>query len=184
MPATPSSSSSTSTTHFGFHTVPTSSKEDLVGGVFSVASKYDLMNDAMSMGVHRLWKDDFVDGLRPGAKGPMRCIDVAGGTGDIALRILDSAREKYADRDTSVDVVDINPEMLKEGFKRFKKTMYHNSPYLTRPVCFGLTEPQHPRSTSSRPTLSICPQSSSPITLMTCIPLLSVSETALLRQMC
>ena len=87
------------------------------------------MNDAMSMGVHRLWKDEYVGSLKPGAKGPMRCIDLAGGTGDIALRILDHARENYADRETSVDVVDINPEMLKEGYKRFKKTMYHNSTY-------------------------------------------------------
>ena len=63
----------------------------------------------------------------------MRCIDVAGGTGDIALRILDYAREHYADRETSVDVVDINPEMLGEGYKRFKKTMYHNSPYSADP---------------------------------------------------
>lgn len=100
----------------------------MVKNVFdSVASSYDVMNDAMSMGVHRLWKDDFVSSLKPGRKGPMRCIDLAGGTGDIALRILDFARENYADRETSVDVVDINGEMLKEGFKRFKKTMYHNS---------------------------------------------------------
>lgn len=97
-------------------------------GVFSaVASKYDLMNDAMSLGVHRLWKDDYVSALKPGAKGPIKCLDVAGGTGDIALRILDYARENYADRETTVDVADINPEMLKEGFTRFKKTMYHNS---------------------------------------------------------
>lgn len=97
-------------------------------GVFSaVASKYDLMNDAMSLGVHRLWKDDYVSALKPGSKGPMKCLDVAGGTGDIALRILDYARETYADRETTVDVADINPEMLKEGFTRFKKTMYHNS---------------------------------------------------------
>ena len=116
------------TTHFGFQTVREEDKEDMVKHVFSsVASKYDLMNDAMSMGVHRLWKDEYVGSLKPGAKGPMRCIDVAGGTGDIALRILDHARENYADRESSVDVVDINPEMLKEGFKRFKKTMYHNS---------------------------------------------------------
>ncbi|OBZ68756.1 2-methoxy-6-polyprenyl-1,4-benzoquinol methylase, mitochondrial [Grifola frondosa] len=60
----------------------------------------------------------------------MSCIDVAGGTGDIALRILDFAREKYADRETRVDVVDINGEMLKEGYKRFKKTMYHNTPQI------------------------------------------------------
>ena len=103
-------------------------KETLVKNVFdSVASRYDLMNDATSLGVHRLWKDTFVDRLRPGRKGAMRCIDVAGGTGDIALRILDYAREKYADRETSVDVVDINKQMLNEGVKRFKKTMYHYS---------------------------------------------------------
>jgi 2-methoxy-6-polyprenyl-1,4-benzoquinol methylase len=85
------------------------------------------MNDATSLGVHRLWKDDFVSALKPGKKGPLKCVDVAGGTGDIALRILDHAREKYADRETTVDVVDINGQMLQEGFKRFKKTMYHNS---------------------------------------------------------
>lgn len=115
-------------THFGFRTVPEEDKEHLVRSVFSsVASKYDLMNDAMSMGVHRLWKDDFVSLLKPGSKGPIKCLDVAGGTGDIALRILDYAREKYADRETTVDIADINPGMLKEGHTRFKKTMYHNS---------------------------------------------------------
>ncbi len=97
-------------------------------GVFdSVASSYDIMNDAMSLGVHRLWKDNFISLLRPGSKGPIRCIDVAGGTGDIALRILDHARETRGDRETRVDIVDINGEMLKEGHTRFKKTMYHNS---------------------------------------------------------
>jgi 2-methoxy-6-polyprenyl-1,4-benzoquinol methylase len=59
----------------------------------------------------------------------MKCIDVAGGTGDIALRILDYAKDNFADRETSVDVVDINAQMLKEGFRRFKKTMYHNSKF-------------------------------------------------------
>ncbi|CAE6482223.1 unnamed protein product [Rhizoctonia solani] len=117
-----------STTHFGYKTVPTGSKESLVKGVFSsVASKYDIMNDAMSMGVHRLWKDQFVSLLDPGRRKPVKCLDVAGGTGDIALRILDSARERWADRETSVRLLDINPEMLAEGQKRFKKTMYHNS---------------------------------------------------------
>ena len=116
------------TTHFGFQTVPEEAKETLVKGVFSsVAEKYDLMNDAMSLGIHRLWKDSFVDELKAGKRGPMRCLDVAGGTGDIALRILDYAREKHYDRETSVDVLDINPEMLKEGKRRFKQTMYHNS---------------------------------------------------------
>jgi len=125
---TPESNEPPRRTHFGFRTVVEDEKEHLVRSVFSsVASKYDLMNDAMSIGVHRLWKDDFVSLLKPGSKGPIKCIDVAGGTGDIALRMLDYAREKYADRETTVDVTDINPEMLNEGFRRFKKTMYHNS---------------------------------------------------------
>ena len=116
------------TASFGYKTVLEDEKESLVKNVFdSVASKYDLMNDASSLGVHRLWKDSFVSALKPGRKGPMRCIDVAGGTGDIALRILDYARENYADRETTVEVVDINDQMLKEGYRNFKKTMYHNS---------------------------------------------------------
>ncbi|KAJ7794182.1 UbiE/COQ5 methyltransferase [Mycena olivaceomarginata] len=127
-PASDSSKSTPRTASFGFRTVPEEEKESLVKNVFdSVASSYDLMNDASSLGVHRLWKDTFISTLRPGKKGPLRCIDVAGGTGDIALRILDHAREKYADRETTVEVVDINGQMLKEGFRRFKKTMYHNS---------------------------------------------------------
>ncbi|KAJ6512185.1 ubiquinone menaquinone biosynthesis methyltransferase UbiE [Mycena vitilis] len=120
------------TVSFGFKTVPEEEKESLVRNVFdSVASSYDLMNDASSLGVHRLWKDTLISTLRPGRKGPLRCIDVAGGTGDIALRILDHAREKYADRETTVEVVDINGQMLKEGFRRFKKTMYHNTPQIS-----------------------------------------------------
>lgn len=121
-------SSEPRTASFGFRTVPEEAKEGMVRDVFdSVAAKYDLMNDASSLGVHRLWKDEFVASLRPGRRGPQKCIDVAGGTGDIALRILDFAREKYACRDSTVDVVDINSQMLKEGVKRFKKTMYYNS---------------------------------------------------------
>lgn len=124
----PPTEASPRTTSFGYRTVPEDTKESLVKNVFdSVASSYDLMNDATSLGVHRLWKDTLVSSLKPGRKGPARCIDVGGGTGDIALRILDHARENYADRETSVEVVDINGQMLKEGFRRFKKTMYHNS---------------------------------------------------------
>ncbi|KAJ2354940.1 2-hexaprenyl-6-methoxy-1,4-benzoquinone methyltransferase, partial [Coemansia sp. RSA 2611] len=81
-----------STTHFGFKTVPKDMKESLVRGVFSsVASSYDVMNDAMSMGVHRLWKDHFIRKMapQPGAK----LLDVAGGTGDITQRFLE-----YQDR--------------------------------------------------------------------------------------
>ncbi|KZS93574.1 UbiE/COQ5 methyltransferase [Sistotremastrum niveocremeum HHB9708] len=125
-------SSSSDTTHFGFQNVPRHKKEDMVKSVFSsVASSYDVMNDAMSLGVHRLWKHDFVSTLNPGASGPSKCIDLAGGTGDIALRILDHAREKHYDRETTVDIVDLNPDMLKEGQKRFKQTMYHNTPQVS-----------------------------------------------------
>jgi len=120
------------TTHFGFQDVPTNSKESLVKTVFSsVASSYDVMNDAMSFGVHRLWKDTFVSMVSPGSSGPIKCIDVAGGTGDIALRILDHAREKHYDRETTIDIVDINPDMLKEGQRRFKRTMYYNTPQVS-----------------------------------------------------
>lgn len=119
------------TTHFGYKEVLADEKENLVKTVFSsVASSYDVMNDTMSFGVHRLWKDDFVSSLDPGSDVvgvQTKCIDVAGGTGDIALRILDWAREKHADRDLSVDVVDINPDMLEEGRRRFRQTMYYNS---------------------------------------------------------
>lgn len=93
----------------------------------SVAGSYDLMNDAMSAGVHRLWKNDFISMLAPGSSGPIKCLDVAGGTGDISFRILDHAREKYADRETEVTVSDINPDMLEEGKRRFKQSMYWNS---------------------------------------------------------
>jgi ubiquinone/menaquinone biosynthesis C-methylase UbiE len=125
----------------------------------SVASKYDLMNDTMSLGVHRLWKDTFVESLKPGRKGPIKCIDVAGGTGDIALRILDFAREKYADRETTVDVVDINEAMLKEGFKRFKKTMYHNSTLNCLQYASHHSKVvviQHPKYRFRKPTLRNC----------------------------
>jgi ubiquinone/menaquinone biosynthesis methyltransferase len=127
-----STGSSNKSASFGFREVAEEEKEGLVKNVFdSVASSYDLMNDASSLGVHRLWKDTYVQGLRPGKQGPMRCIDVAGGTGDIALRILDYAREKHYDRETTVDVVDINAQMLKEGQRRFKQTMYHNTPQVS-----------------------------------------------------
>ena len=98
------------TTHFGFRTVPEDQKASMVREVFdSVASRYDLMNDLMSLGVHRLWKDAFVDWLRP--RPGQRLIDVGGGTGDIAFR--------YRDRGGGAVVVcDINREMLAVGRDR------------------------------------------------------------------
>lgn len=116
-------SKATSTTHFGSKIVPTAEKSKMVGHVFSsVASKYDVMNDIMSLGIHRLWKDHFINkldpGKRPNSTEPLNFIDVAGGSGDIAFGILDYAKAKYGDKVSTMDVVDINPEMLKEGEKR------------------------------------------------------------------
>ena len=173
------SQSSGRTTSFGFRTVAEESKETLVKGVFdSVASKYDLMNDASSLGVHRLWKDDLVSALKPGRKGPIRCIDVAGGTGDIALRILDHVREKYADRETTVDIVDINAQMLREGFKRFKKTMYHNSECFRLCLDTLLRGSKHHRYRSMRPMHRNFPHRSSRTSRTTCTRSHLVSATA------
>lgn len=96
------------------------------------------MNDSMSLGIHRIWKDSFVSNMLPrlpssihhnkGAPNPtLKCLDVAGGTGDIAFRLLDRAREKFGSRDVEVEIVDINEGMLLEGRKRAAKTMYYNS---------------------------------------------------------
>ena len=83
------------TTHFGFQDVPESEKAGRVRGVFgSVASKYDVMNDVMSMGIHRIWKDAMMDWLAPRAG--TRLLDVAGGTGDISFRYLKRAGYAHA----------------------------------------------------------------------------------------
>lgn len=104
-------------THFGFKEVNRDKKAGLVGEIFSgVAKKYDLMNDFMSAGVHRLWKNKMVGEISFAGKESLRIIDLAGGTGDIAFRMAKKARDnnvKYA-----IDVVDINQEMLDVGKER------------------------------------------------------------------
>ena len=105
------SDESQTTTHFGFETVPENEKAGRVQGVFSsVASKYDVMNDAMSLGIHRIWKDAMMDWLAPRAG--QRLLDVAGGTGDISFRFLKRAGSGHA------TVLDITENMLIEGRKR------------------------------------------------------------------
>jgi len=107
------------TTHFGNRTVALEEKQGLVNDVFHrVADRYDLMNDLMSGGVHRLWKDAMVARLQPPKTGtrPYRVLDMAGGTGDIAQRILD-ASVGYAE----VTVSDINEDMLRVGEERAKR---------------------------------------------------------------
>lgn len=101
----------TKTTHFGFQTVAENQKAGMVHGVFTrVASKYDVMNDVMSGGVHRLWKDAMMDWLapRPGQK----LLDVAGGTGDVAFRFLKRAPGATA------TVLDMTESMLVAGRQR------------------------------------------------------------------
>ena len=100
------------TTHFGFQTVDEDQKAGMVHGVFTrVASKYDIMNDLMSMGIHRVWKDAMMDWLAP--RPGQYLLDVAGGTGDVAFRFLNRAGEG-----ARATVLDMTASMLEEGRKR------------------------------------------------------------------
>jgi len=99
------------TTHFGFETVPENEKAGRVHGVFTnVASKYDIMNDVMSVGIHRVWKDAMMDWLAPRAG--QKLLDVAGGTGDVSFRFLKRAGQAHA------TVLDMTESMLVEGRQR------------------------------------------------------------------
>jgi len=100
---------------FGFERVPLEDKQGLVDDVFhSVAARYDLMNDLMSGGLHRVWKSAMVSALNPPRRGrPWHMLDVAGGTGDIALRVAERSNGH-----ASIVVSDINPSMLDIGQER------------------------------------------------------------------
>jgi demethylmenaquinone methyltransferase / 2-methoxy-6-polyprenyl-1,4-benzoquinol methylase len=103
------------TTHFGFRDVPLNDKQTLVNDVFhSVAQRYDLMNDLMSGGLHRLWKELMINALNP-PRGdtPFALLDVAGGTGDIAFRAANAAGSGF-----KATVCDINSDMLAVGRDR------------------------------------------------------------------
>jgi demethylmenaquinone methyltransferase/2-methoxy-6-polyprenyl-1,4-benzoquinol methylase len=103
------------TVSFGFKTVPEEARQGLVNEVFSsVAARYDLMNDLMSGGLHRLWKDDLVGMLAPPRSDrPFHLLDVAGGTGDITLKAL-----RAAGAGTRATLLDISPEMIEVGRRR------------------------------------------------------------------
>ncbi len=104
-------------THFGFRTVESDQKAGLVRAVFDgVADQYDLMNDLLSAGVHRLWKTSMIDWLnpRPGS----HLLDVAGGTGDIALRFIDRLKNNTGANPGHVTVCDINEAMIGVGRDR------------------------------------------------------------------
>src|SRR5471032_2455202 len=103
------------TTHFGFRDVPIGDKQTLVNDVFhSVARRYDLMNDLMSAGMHRVWKDLMITALNPPrSEAPFALLDVAGGTGDIAFRAAKAAGSGFR-----ATVCDINSDMLEVGRER------------------------------------------------------------------
>jgi demethylmenaquinone methyltransferase/2-methoxy-6-polyprenyl-1,4-benzoquinol methylase len=103
------------TTHFGFRDVAVGDKQGLVNDVFhSVARRYDLMNDLMSAGLHRLWKDIMINALNPPRSNtPFALLDVAGGTGDIAFRAAKAAGSGF-----HATVCDINSDMLAVGRQR------------------------------------------------------------------
>jgi len=106
------------TTHFGFRDVPLEEKQTLVNGVFhSVARRYDLMNDLMSAGLHRVWKDIMVNTLNPPRSDhPYALLDVAGGTGDVAFRAAKASGAGFR-----ATVCDINADMLSVGRDRAAK---------------------------------------------------------------
>lgn len=114
------------TTHFGFENVALGEKQARVNDVFhAVARRYDLMNDLMSAGLHRLWKEAMVASLRVPQGRAFTHLDVAGGTGDVAFRVLDSGSEQ-----TAVTILDINPDMLAVGRERAEER-YGHEPRLT-----------------------------------------------------
>ena len=104
-------------TSYGFRSVAAGEKQPLVDAVFHrVASRYDLMNDLMSGGLHRLWKDALVAWLNPPKRPGYRALDVAGGTGDVALRIVEASH-----RNAHATVLDINGSMLAVGRERAQR---------------------------------------------------------------
>ena len=117
------------TAHFGFRDVPLSDKQGLVDGVFDdVAARYDLMNDLMSGGLHRIWKDALITALDPPRDArPFALLDIAGGTGDISFRAV-----KRGGLGMHATVADINAEMLAVGKERALKQGHDAAVSFTR----------------------------------------------------
>ena len=123
MTQTRSTATANEDTHFGDSTVRLGQKQALVDDVFhKVADRYDLMNDLMSAGLHRAWKDVLVAMVKPSKTRPFRHLDVAGGTGDVAFRILEAGGPQ-----TNVTVLDINGDMLRVGAERAEKRKFAGS---------------------------------------------------------
>ncbi len=106
-------------THFGYSSIRLGDKQALVDDVFhKVAERYDVMNDFMSFGLHRAWKDALVSSLRPNKTKPFALLDVAGGTGDVAFRVMEAAGLRGR-----ATVCDINGDMLRVGRDRTPKAL-------------------------------------------------------------
>lgn len=106
------------TSSYGFQQVNPDEKQGRVNHVFArVARDYDLMNDLMSAGMHRVWKNQLITMLNPRKSGPLNHLDVAGGTGDITFRLLDRAGNE-----ATATILDISREMLEVGKARAKDT--------------------------------------------------------------
>lgn len=114
-------------TSYGFSTVGDGEKQERVNHVFDrVAERYDMMNDFMSVGLHRAWKNALVSSLAPSKTRPMRCLDVAGGTGDVAFRIVEASNNN-----AKAAVLDINGEMLEVGRGRaIKRKLQDNVDFI------------------------------------------------------
>jgi demethylmenaquinone methyltransferase/2-methoxy-6-polyprenyl-1,4-benzoquinol methylase len=109
-------------THFGERAVRIDEKQGLVDEVFhKVADRYDVMNDLMSFGLHRVWKTILVAKAHPSASRPFAHLDVAGGTGDVAFRVARAGGPL-----TKVTVADINPDMLRVGAERARRRRLDN----------------------------------------------------------
>lgn len=117
LPAMTSTRTTNTEGTFGFRAVAPEERQGLVNDVFArVAERYDLMNDLMSGGMHRIWKNDLINWLAPSTATPQTLLDVAGGTGDIARRFLDAAPQSTA------TICDISGEMLEVGRGRLART--------------------------------------------------------------
>ena len=143
------------TTHFGFRDVPLGDKQTLVNDVFhSVAQRYDLMNDLMSAGLHRVWKDLMINALNPPrGDAPFALLDVAGGTGDIAFRAAKAAGPGF-----QATVCDINSDMLDGRPRARRGAPSRRSGVVCRRQCrgAGVSRPQLSTPTPSHSASATC----------------------------
>ena len=125
--------------HFGFHAVEANEKQGMVDDVFhSVAQDYDRMNDAMSLGMHHIWKDAMIAWAGLSSKRKIKSLDVAGGTGDIALRIAKNTHPQ-----SDITILDINHDMLSAGKARPEMAAYDDIIHFVQANGESLPLPSH-----------------------------------------